>query len=403
MLVWRSSAGLFGYPQVWRVSLAVEPPWQRAEIDEEQSADSVILRQPGVDASLEVYLPMRRVQLKTDPDAFFQQLDQGWKLRYGDVAKLSWREIGATRWRLCRRLSLDNNSVLFQLVTVRGAEAYQVVAVTPPGTVALPDAVQTLLQGGVWAEAQPIVASAQAKPKPVVAAVPDKSWRLLRQVAVHPGAGQWGGLAKDERTRLGANELLMSLGLKVGKDSLIWFLEGRHMTRHKADAPPRPSHRVRWRLDWPPLAELWRENENQIIDLKFANEADTAARRGNNFGVRYELIGVCALRPAIVAWLNALEQGQPGAMRQMELLTTGCQQRPTEPPPVTVMSGGASAARPAMLRLPADWAAAIRAKDAGSVRRFLLVMRFMASPAGRAPGDALLSQAAVVSVFGPDD
>jgi len=43
-----------------------------------------------------------------------------------------------------------------------------------------------------------------------------------------------------------------TVGMKVGKDGLIWFLEGHHMTRQKAGAPPRPSHRVRWRLDWPP-------------------------------------------------------------------------------------------------------------------------------------------------------
>ncbi len=394
--------------------LAVESPWQRAEIDEEQSADSVILRQPGADASLEVYLPRRREQLKTDPEAFFQQLDQGWKLRYGEAAVLSWWDSGGTRWRLCRRLSLDSNAVLFQLVTVRGAEAYQVVAVTPPGTATLPDAVQTLLLGGTWAEAQPIMATAkvtpqpvaataQATPQPVAAVVPAKSWRLLRQVAVHPGKGQWGQLAKAERTRLGANEVLTSLGLKVGIDGLNWFLEGRNVTHHKAGATPRPSHRARWRINWPPLAELWREGENQTINLRFANEADKAVRRGNNFAVRYELIGVCAPRPTLVAWLNSLEQGQPGAMSQMELLAAGCQKRPAGPSPVTVMSGGASASRQAVLRLPVAWADAIRAKDGGSVRRFLLVMSFMASQTGRAPGDALLSQAAVVSVFGPDD
>jgi hypothetical protein len=403
-------------------SLPFESAWQRAGSDEEQSSDSIILRQRIGEGGLEVYLPLHRVHLNTSPQTFFDQLDRGWKLRYGDGAVLEWRDIGGTRWRVCRRLSLESDSVLFQLVTVRGDEAYQVVAMVPPGIRALPDPVSALLQQGSWGDTQPLVmVAAPVKPvlpAPIVApakppqpdvAAAGKTWHLLRQVVVRPGQGQWAQISSAESLHFGTDGLITGLGMQADKNGLDWFLEGMAMPGGKSGSVPQPAYQSHWRLKWAPLPDVWREGESQAMALTFTDALETA-QAGNNFGVRIELQSVCAPRPAIVGWLNALEQGQPDAMSRIGPLTSGCRPQIEKPAPIVFMTGADSStpgnrqprSLQAALPLSATWADAIQARDSGSVRRFILVMHFMTSTSGKAPGDALLNQTAVIFVFGPD-
>jgi hypothetical protein len=406
------------------LGLAVESPWQRAGVDEEQSTDSIILRQPEANGVLEVYLPLHRVRLKTTTDAFFEQLDLGWKARYGDEVGLEWREIGGARWRVCRRLSLDSGSVIFQLVTVLGEEAYQVVAVVPPGTRNLPEPVLALLQHSSWGEPAPVVAAEPAlpvkvppvaavsepvKPAPLATPVPGKPWHLLRQVVVQPGQGQWEQISSAEKDHFGANGLVTGLGLKAEKNDLDWFLEEVAAPGGESGTAGQRRYQAHWRLKWSSPAEIWREGENQAMALTFADALDTA-QPGNAFGVRYELLGVCAPRSVIVGWLDDLDSGRPDAMNRLGTLTSGCRPQPDGPSPVTVMAAKDAAAfvprQPmnlnATLPLPMEWASAIQARDSGSVRRFMLIMHFMTSATGTSPGDALLKQATVIFVYGPD-
>ncbi len=406
------------------LSLAVEVPWQRADSSEERSADSIILRQSEASGVLEVYLPAHRVRLKTSPEAFFEQLDLGWHARYGDAIGLDWREIGGVRWRVCRRLSLDNGAVIFQLVTVRGDEAYQVVAMAPPGTQALPAPVDALLQHGSWGETMPVAAvvpdppakplpvvaiAAPAKPVPVQTPVPGKPWHLLRQVVVQPGPGQWEQISSAEKGHFGSNGLVTGLSMKVEENSLDWFLEWMAAPGSAADSANQARYQSHWRLGWSPPAVVWREGENQTMALTFADVLGTE-QNGHGFGVRYELLAICAPRSAIVSWLDELEKGQEQAMSRIGALTSGCRPQLDGPAPVTVMAAAeASAAEPsqstslqATLHLPMEWAAAIQARDSRSVRRLVLIMHFMTSATGSSPGDALLNQAAVIFVYGPD-
>lgn len=149
---------LFAWPQaasadsvrVGDFVLAADAAWQRASAEEERERGNVVLRQDG---GLEVYLPLRQTHLKVTPDTFFSRLENTWRKRYGDKASLDWLDLAGTRWRVCRRPSLDGPSVVFQLVTLRGDLAYQVVVVAPPGSTVLPEPAVRLLTQATWANA----------------------------------------------------------------------------------------------------------------------------------------------------------------------------------------------------------------------------------------------------------
>jgi hypothetical protein len=403
------------------LNLAVEWPWQRANGQDENALDSIILRIPQGHERVEVDFPLRRIHLNTSPQRFFDQLDLGWKSRYGASAELNWQDISGTRWRVCRRQGMDSDSVLFQLVTVRDNEAYQVIVIAPIGAWSLPDAVLSLLQSSTWVMPLPEsvvfskskLAAEATIVSPIKLSVtetpaPGQSWRLLKQIVVHPGKGQWEQIAKAESAHLGTQTLVTGLGLQVEQNSLDWFLDGVPTSGGTGSAT-QPAYQIHWRLNWSPLHDVWREGENQVMTLTF-NDALETVQNGNSFGVRYEWFGVCAPSPEMAAWSSALESGQQDAMNRIETLTSGCRPQLEQPSPVTVMAGadsGSSMPRPpivleATLPLSKTWSESIQTRDTGSVRRFILVMHFMTSTSGKAPGDALLNQSAVIFVFGPD-
>lgn len=132
------------------LKLTVSAPWQRGSADEENDFDSVVLRQSMGPSILEVFLPKYRARPKTDAQQFFEHLEKSWRRRYGEDAQFDWLESGGMRWRVCKRPSRSGDGQVYQIVTVHGGEVYQVVAIVPPQTGNLPEAVKTLLASTTW-------------------------------------------------------------------------------------------------------------------------------------------------------------------------------------------------------------------------------------------------------------
>jgi hypothetical protein len=148
------------------LSLNPSGAWQRAPVEEEGELDSVVLRQDA--NGLEVFLPRHRIRPKMEAAKFIEQLEQNWRRRYGEQVAMGWLDAAGARWRVCRRPSQSGDGQVFQIVTVRGPEVYQMVAMAPAGVEVLPEEVRSLLTGAIWAGGK----SPAGPEKPVVAAKP---------------------------------------------------------------------------------------------------------------------------------------------------------------------------------------------------------------------------------------
>jgi hypothetical protein len=131
------------------LSLNPSGAWQRAPVEEEGELDSVVLRQDA--NGLEVFLPRHRIRPKMEAAKFIEQLEQNWRRRYGEQVAMGWLDAAGARWRVCRRPSQSGDGQVFQIVTVRGPEVYQMVAMAPAGVEVLPEEVRSLLTGAIWA------------------------------------------------------------------------------------------------------------------------------------------------------------------------------------------------------------------------------------------------------------
>lgn len=139
-----------------QLELDVVAPWQRLTADADGLDSNIVLHQAVQGATLDAYLAKRPVHLQTTPDSFYEQLDHGWRVHYGERVDLGWQEIAGIRWRFCRHPGRDDDSTLFQLVTVHDGEAYQVLVVAPSGSDDLPDEVRLLLQQIHWNDTPPV-------------------------------------------------------------------------------------------------------------------------------------------------------------------------------------------------------------------------------------------------------
>lgn len=369
------------------LELDVAAPWRHLTTDVDGLDRNIVLRQTGLGATIEVYLAKHPVRLQTTPENFYGQLERGWRAHYGEQVELGWQEIAGVRWRWCRHPGRNNDSTIFQLVTVRAEEAYQILVVAPEGSAELPDRVLALLLQSHW-RGEPHTASAT-------------SWHLLRSVVVLPDQNQWAQIAGEEAPHLGVDGRVTGIGLQSLGNGLDWFIEGSYLD--ESNAAQRNEYRVHWQLAWQPLPEAWRADENLAMNLAFSG----SPAQGAGFGVRYELHEACTTREAFSAWLDELTHAGDAAMARIGELEQECPATAADPAPalpVVMVEGGSDTvvARKADVPLPKDWAEAPQPSAAGSERHLLLIMRPMVSGSGTASGDALLGRAAVVFVFGPD-
>ena len=152
---------VFGWaPAAWSANarlgewaLSYEFPWERGSSQEEMAEESLILRLQWRQAPLEVYIPEQRARVRLGEDSFLDQLENRWRQRYGATASFSWLEAGGVRWRVCRRPSVEGNATVYQMVTVRGGEAYMLVAMTPLADESVPEPLRELLAISRWGAA----------------------------------------------------------------------------------------------------------------------------------------------------------------------------------------------------------------------------------------------------------
>lgn len=385
---------------VGQFELEVDPPWHRAAPDEETSLGSVILRLPD---DLEVYLPNRQTRIRTAPDNFYAQIDMAWRSRYGEHVELDWLVAGGTRWRTCRRPSLEDASAIFQLVTAHGDRAYQVVIVAPASTTALPEIVMRLLAQGQWRDALPGAPESAPEvvtaPVPVASAAttPHRAWHLLRKVVARGRSGPWQQILREEQPRLGVHGRLFGLGVDTDGAKLEWFLEGERELGDDGGSRRRASYEVHWRADWRDPPSSLSEGDAFPVDLIFTSLA-LPEQEGADFGVRYELSAVCAPQSVLVAWLNALDQGRENFAERIGSLRKGCPGSDMESPAsLVVMARPSSSSDQGAVTLPVT----LQESRPDAVQRRVLALHFIASQQGRAPGDFLLSNMAIVYVYGP--
>lgn len=413
---------------VGELRLNTDATWQRADAEEEQSFDSIVLRGAGQPARLEVFLPRQRARPK-EADRFIEQLEQSWRRRYGDQVELDWLEAAGQRWRVCRRPSRSGDGHVFQIVALHGGEAYQLVAVTPAEVAVLPEAVRSLLAGAAWADtpaaakAEPVAAAA---PSQAVAAPPPQApvaptvappapapvklggrWRLLRQVVALPGGKDWPALAEAEGRLLGAGSLVKGLGLSNEAAALSGFLEGVLWQKGEGAGEVRQPFRRQWQVRWPDLPGEWQGGRELVFDLDFLGPVPGPAVAGD-LRVRLEVLPACGPRLELVRWLDALEAQGSAAIERIAALPCHA---PDGAPAATVVGvaasdypagGEARLSRRVALPLPPDWEQRIRARQHGDSRRLILIARFATSESGQAPGDAMFGRAYAVFVFGPE-
>lgn len=133
------------------------PPWERALATEEDSENSAILRWQDSWASMTVFLPHHQIELKSDEGRFYRQLEQQWRALYGADARVYPMELGGTRWRVCRRPSLNGDATVFQLVTVNEGRAHHLLVVAPGRMQILPDAAEHLIASAAWGGVRSVV------------------------------------------------------------------------------------------------------------------------------------------------------------------------------------------------------------------------------------------------------
>ncbi|MDD3528809.1 MAG: hypothetical protein PHS77_02930 [Gallionellaceae bacterium] len=406
------------------MNLAMPSGWQRAEAAEEDDLDSMILRTGK--GRLEVYLPRQRSRPKTDAAKFYEQLELSWQRRYGKQMALDWLEAGGQRWRLCRRPSSTGAGQVFQVVTLHGGEAYQLVVLTDDSTDRLPEDVHAMLASVAWGAGQPaplLAVTPTAAEPPAVAgtlaaaqptavepaaiqptAVPaGRRWRLLRSVVALPTGKAWTRLARAEEGLLGPGGKVRGLGINAMTGGLDAYLEGAWQGQ-AANAAPQSFHR-RWRVRWPDLPQTWQSGGELAFDLALLSEASGAAPDGG-LSVRIDLTPACAPRLQVVRWLDGLAAG--GVAGLPKLADMACATAPEGGPAAVTVSGQAQGVsgelhRPVRLAVPATWEQGIRAGKEGEVRRLVLRARFLVSEEGKSAGDAMLREAAAVFVYGPED
>lgn len=392
--------------------LAVPEGWQRAEAAEEADLDSIILRTgPG---QLEVYLPRQRNQPKTEAAKFYEQLELSWQRRYGAQMALDWLEAGGQRWRVCRRPSSSGAGLVFQIVTLHGGEAYQLVVVTDRETDQVPEGVRAMLAGLAWgvqppappavlAAAESVTTAAAASPPAPAETPAGGRWRLLRSVVALPPGKTWTRLARAEEGLLGPGGKIRGLGINAVTGGLDAYLEGEWRGQ-TTDAGPQ-SFRRHWRVRWPDLPRTWQGGGELAFDLAFLSDA-SGMSPGGGLGVRFELTPACAPRPQMVRWLDGLAANGAAGLARLAELT--CATVPEGAPAKVTVTGEADGVagelhRPVRLAVPADWERGIRAGKEGEVRRLVLSARFLVSEAGQSPGDAMFREAVAVFVYGPED
>lgn len=438
-LVLPAMPALAGTLSVGDLAFTASAAWQRAGAEEEADFDSIILRQElaPAPAALEIYLPRQRTRLKIEAAKFIEQLELGWRRRYGERVELSWLEAAGLRWRMCRRPSRSGDGQIFQLVTLHDGEAYQLLAAAPADAETLPEPVLDLLASAAWAgppstgpeparvaEAlMPAAADAAAAVEPVAplaaepsaAPVPAETrperpggrWQLLRSVVAVPGGKAWPALAETEGQALGPQGLVKGLGLTAQADGIEGFLEGYVWRRGEQAGEYRQPFRQHWQVLWPSLPRLWQGGDELSFDLDFSAES-TGGLPGGDMRVSFELTPACAPRLDVVRWLDGLESGGPENMAGLGKMA--CKAGAASPGVTAVgvraadFTAGTAAkvSRRVALPLPVDWEQGIQTKARGEVRRLVLTVRFQVSEAGNAPGDAMLRQAVAVFVFGPE-
>lgn len=439
---WLAGTAVAGMVTVGALSLDAANVWQHADTEEEADFDSIILRDGSEAMPLEVFLPKQRVRPRTDEAKFIEQLEASWRRRYGDKVELDWIEAAGQRWRVCRRPGRGGDGLVYQIVTVHGGEAYQVIAAVPAQADKLPEPVRMLLASAVWLDAGntsgpvgvavaqpaspdlPIAANAtvttteitpEAAPPPAevsaAPAVPAKlggQWHLLRKVLALPGSKAWPVLAEAEGALVGTEGLVKGLGLSAEADGIDGFLEGYLWKKGEVAGEYRHPFRRHWRVLWPAFPEAWRGGEDLPVSLDFLADA-VGLEAGGDMVVRFDLTPVCAPRLAVVRWLDGLESRGPEGMA--ELARMACKRPDGGPAPVVVKV--AAKDYPAMpeqkvskrvaLPLPMEWEQGIRVRSRQEVRRLVLTVRFQTSEGeGKAPGDAMFREAVAVFVFGPE-
>jgi len=383
--------------------LSPDQGWHRAPAEAEASAASVILFDG---AGLEVDLPHRQTRLNTSPDNFFHQIDTIWRMRYGQQASMSWLDAAGTRWRVCRRPSLEGPDIVFQLVTVHAGDIYQVLVIAPPGTTALPESVGRLLKQGRWGVAEPEPAIDESEPpatgreKPLQEKSDDISpapppatyrWRLLRTLVAPGRAGEKPQITLDELARLGRHARLSGLAVHVSASRLDWSLDAE-------DGDEARPYRVNWQVEWKPPPDELRPGHEFALTPSFRNLSGSGM--GAGFGLSYGLVAVCGPQSVLTAWQDALVSGRERYDERVGELEAGCGHGDARAPMPLTLTADAKDIYFASLTVPKDWVGEIRPAVEGAVMRLLLVVRFMASPQGTAPGDALLKPVAVVYVYG---
>jgi hypothetical protein len=430
------------------LTLDAAESWLRASPGEEAELASVILRHGAAEGALEIILPGHRPRPKTDAARFIEQLERSWRRRYGDRIGLDWLEAAGSRWRVCRRPSRSGESHVFELVTVHGGEAYQIMVAAPPGMDHLPDTVRALLAGAVWTDsmpepvpapavvaqalvepastAPPVPAVAQAPtipPEPVVApapaeppppaslapvpapAEPEPVWRLLRQVVLLPGTRDWAALADAEGAHLGGPGMVDGLGLSARENGLDGFLEG-FVRRDQAARKARCPFRQQWRVDGLTAPAAWQGAE---LSMPLAFRIDSAGEpTAGGLTARFEWTPACAPAAELANWLDALPALGRSGLAALDKMA--CAARLESP-------GAASASvsaddfpawpdecldRPVTVAAPMAWQRALIAAEPRERRHLVLTVRFRVTVEGSAPGDALWREAVVVFVYGAD-
>lgn len=405
------------------LNLPVPADWQRADVLEEQDLDSVILRSGVNDQVMEMFLPVQRIRLKTDREAFLLQLEKGWRKRYGDKLVLNWIEAGGETWRMCRRPSRIGKGQIFQLVTVHESEAYQLIVAVPDGVDQLPDTVREMLEGAYWdGKKAPLVDAAVKVENPIpaetidvpahlhqaaVEIMPSQNLRLLRKVLALPGSRAWGPLAKEESGRLARSGLITGLGLTPESVGVRGFLEGYQWLEHvdEVEEPQKQAFRREWRVQWSSVPKYWETRD--ALELEVTVNAHTSGSLSeSDVIVSMEMHPICAPRKDVVLWLNELEQAGPARMNGLARLicrqVNGVVQRVEVKVNADEFASDKSTPirKKISLPVPEHWRLWLQTGSGEIAQRLVILSGIRMSEAGNAPGDALFRNVAAVYVYG---